>query len=47
LLKTATQGLVPLKDACVNARAAAEDPGKRRTRQQQARFHRVGWTTRA
>jgi len=42
LLKTATQGLVPLKDACVNARAAVEDPGRRRTRQQQARFHRVG-----
>ena len=42
LLEMATQGLVPLKDACINARAAAEDPSVRRERQQRERFHDIG-----
>ena len=39
LLETAKLGLVPLKDVCVNARAAVEDPPKRRERQHRERYH--------
>ena len=42
LLETAKGGLVPLKDACVNARAAVEDPTKRRKRQHRERYHNIG-----
>jgi hypothetical protein len=39
LLEVAAQGLVPLRDACVAARAAVEDPGVRAKRQRaQRRF---------
>ncbi len=43
LLRVAADGLVPLQDACVKARAAVEDPAARRARQQRLReFH--SWT---
>ncbi|HTL84875.1 MAG TPA: DUF222 domain-containing protein [Acidimicrobiia bacterium] len=42
LLDVAKQGLVPLRDACVNARAAVEDPGTRRERLHQQRSFRIG-----
>jgi hypothetical protein len=43
LLATATRGLVPLRDACVAARAAIEDPADRRRRHQKLReWH--SWT---
>ncbi len=40
LLTKAEQGLVPLRDACVQARAAVEDPDERRTRHHRQR----AWT---
>jgi hypothetical protein len=43
LLKVAKQGLVPLRDACVTARAAVEDPKQRRLRQHRHRVFR-SWT---
>jgi hypothetical protein len=43
LLKAAREGLVPLKDACVLARAHAEDHGARAARQHAARRFRI-WT---
>jgi hypothetical protein len=43
LLRVAKQGLVPLRDACVAARAAIEDPKKRRARQHRERSFR-SWT---
>ena len=43
LLAAASAGMVPLRDACVAARAAVEDPEKRRARQHRARRGRV-WT---
>ncbi len=45
LLRIAEQGLVPLQDACVTARAAVEDPKKRRERQHRERTFR-SWTDR-
>jgi Domain of unknown function (DUF222) len=45
LLGTVKQGLVPLQDACVAARAAVEDPKKRRERQHRDRAFR-SWTDR-
>jgi hypothetical protein len=42
LLRTAKLGLVPLKDACVNARAAAEEPNARRDRLHKQRSFRIG-----
>ena len=45
LLRVAEQGLVPLRDACVAARAAVEDPKKRRERQHRDRAFRW-WTDR-
>ncbi len=43
LLRVAADGLVPLKDACIKARAAVEDPTARRARQHRLReFH--SWT---
>lgn len=43
LLRVAADGLVPLKDACIKARAAVEDPAGRRARQHRLReFH--SWT---
>ena len=42
LLRTAKLGLVPLKDACIAARAAVEDPPTRRKRQHASRFFRIG-----
>jgi hypothetical protein len=44
-LQTATRGLVPLRDACVAARAAVEDPDARAKRQHRAREFRT-WTDR-
>jgi hypothetical protein len=43
LLAAAKRGLVPLKDACIAARARAEDPDQRRKRQQGERGLRM-WT---
>jgi hypothetical protein len=43
LLETARDGLVPLKDACVAARAAVEDPAERSARQHRQRSFRM-WT---
>ncbi len=43
LLEAARQGLVPLKDACIAARAAVEDPAERSERQHKSRFLRT-WT---
>ena len=43
LLAAAEQGLVPLKDACVAARAAVEDPAERSARQRTLRSLRT-WT---
>jgi hypothetical protein len=43
LLDAAGQGLVPLKDACIAARARAEDPSERAARQQTLRHFRR-WT---
>jgi Domain of unknown function (DUF222) len=43
LLDIAEQGLVPLKDACVRARAAVEDPGERAKRHHRQREWR-SWT---
>ncbi len=43
LLGAAKQGLVPLRDACVAARAAVEDPKQRRARQHRDREFR-SWT---
>src|SRR5882724_11714103 len=43
LLGVAQQGLVPLRDACVAARAAVEHPAKRRKRQHRDREFR-SWT---
>jgi len=40
LLAAAVQGLVPLRDACIAARAAVEDPAARRARQQRLRYLR-------
>jgi hypothetical protein len=45
LLKVAEQGLVPLRDACVAARAAVEEPTARRLRQHRDRAFRF-WTDR-
>ncbi len=45
LLAVAKQGLVPLRDACVAARAAVEDPKRRRARQHRDRAFRF-WTDR-
>jgi Domain of unknown function (DUF222) len=45
LLGTVKQGLVPLQDACVAARAAVEDPKQRRQRQHADRVFR-SWTDR-
>ena len=45
LLGVAKQGLVPLRDACVAARAAVEDPKQRRERQHRDREFR-SWTDR-
>jgi hypothetical protein len=45
LLDVAKQGLVPLRDACVAARAAVENPKKRRARQHSERAFR-SWTDR-
>jgi Domain of unknown function (DUF222) len=45
LLRVALQGLVPLRDACVRARAAVEDPKQRRKRQHREREFR-SWTDR-
>ncbi len=45
LLGVAKQGLVPLRDACVAARAAVEDPKQRRARQHRDRAFRW-WTDR-
>jgi hypothetical protein len=42
LLETAKLGLVRLHDACVKARAAVEDPSKRRNRQHGERYFRIG-----
>jgi hypothetical protein len=42
LLAIAGQGLVPLQDACVQARAEIEDPAARHTRQRAARRFRIG-----
>ncbi len=43
LFRVAADGLVPLQDACVKARAAVEDPAGRRARQHRLRaFH--SWT---
>jgi len=42
LLEVAAQGLVPLKDACVNARAAVEKPKERRDRLHKQRSFRIG-----
>ncbi len=41
LLRAAAFGLVPLKDACIKARAAVEDSGARGKRQHAARFLRT------
>jgi hypothetical protein len=41
LIATASQGLVPLKDACIAARAVVEDEGARSARQQAARCLRT------
>jgi hypothetical protein len=43
LLEAAGEGMVPLKDACVRARAEAEDPDARAARQHAARRYRM-WT---
>jgi hypothetical protein len=43
LLAAAGEGLTPLKDACVRARAQAEDPDARAARQHAARRYRM-WT---
>jgi hypothetical protein len=43
LLDAATQGIVPLKDACIAARACADDPAERSQRQHAARGLRM-WT---
>jgi hypothetical protein len=43
LLAAAGEGLTPLKDACVRARAQAEDPDARAARQHVARRYRM-WT---
>jgi hypothetical protein len=43
LLDVAEQGLVPLKDACVAARARVEDPAERTARQRRRRHFRM-WT---
>jgi hypothetical protein len=43
LLDAAGQGLVPLRDACILARARAEDPGARAIRQRGLRCFRM-WT---
>jgi len=43
LLDTAKRGLTPLRDACVAARAAVEDPGDRAQRQRTLREWRM-WT---
>jgi hypothetical protein len=43
LLGAAAQGIVPLKDACIAARACAEDPHARAARQHAARCLRM-WT---
>jgi hypothetical protein len=43
LLAAASAGMVPLRDACVVARAEVEDPAKRRARHHRARRLRV-WT---
>jgi hypothetical protein len=43
LLAAARAGMVPLRDACVAARAAVEDPERRRARQHRVRRLRV-WT---
>lgn len=42
LLRTAKLGLVPLEDACVNARAAVEKPKERRKRLHRQRHFRIG-----
>ena len=41
LIATATQGLVPLLDACIAARAVVEDSSKRSARQRRARRLRI------
>ena len=41
LLAAAREGMVPLRDACVRARAEAEDPAARSERQHRARFVRI------
>ena len=43
LIATARDGLVPLKDACVAARGAVEDPAQRSARQHKQRSFRM-WT---
>src|SRR4029077_18629853 len=43
LLAAAKRGLVPLKDACIAARARVEDPRARAKRQRSQRFLRM-WT---
>jgi 5-methylcytosine-specific restriction endonuclease McrA len=43
LLAAASEGMVPLRDACVIARAEVEDPEKRRARHRRARRWRM-WT---
>ncbi len=43
LLHVAERGLVPLKDACIRARADVEDPGARAKRQHRQRHWRM-WT---
>jgi hypothetical protein len=43
LLAAAEEGMVPLKEACINARADAEDPTKRSERQHAGRRLRI-WT---
>ncbi len=43
LLAAAKAGMVPLRDECIRARAAVEDPEKRRARQHRARRFRA-WT---
>jgi hypothetical protein len=43
LLAAAAQGLAPLKDACVKAKASAEEPGERARRQRGLRSLRM-WT---
>jgi HNH endonuclease len=45
LLEVASRGLVPLKDACVAARAAVEKPDERRKRLHKQRHFRIGTDT--